>query len=129
MAIGVATVADAHGDQAVTVRATKLGDLNLDGSVTIADFIDLAAHFNQPGMWQEGDLNYDGTITIADFIDLAANFNQSYSGETWPISGEDQQLLSSFAASIGAAVPEPGIMSLSLLATFGLLARRRRRGS
>ncbi|HEV8291175.1 MAG TPA: PEP-CTERM sorting domain-containing protein, partial [Tepidisphaeraceae bacterium] len=28
--------------------------------------------------WQEGDLNYDGSVTISDFVDLAANFNSSY---------------------------------------------------
>lgn len=128
MAIGVATVADAHGDSAVTVRATRLGDLNLDGSTTIADFIALASHFNQPGLWQDGDINYDGSVTIADFIALASNFNQSYTGETWAISAQDEKLLSSFAASVGA-VPEPGIMGSFLIGAFGLLLRRRRRGS
>jgi autotransporter-associated beta strand protein len=126
-AIGIAQIADAHGDSHVLVRPTKVGDLNLDGSVTISDFIDLASHFNGVGGWQEGDLNFDGSITISDFIDLASNFNTSYSGEVWPISGEDQQLLSNFAASIGASVPEPGTMGVAALGAFGLLGRRRRR--
>src|SRR6185436_3314386 len=47
------------------------GDLNRDRSVTISDFIDLAANFNAPvTLWSKGDLNYDGTVTISDFIDL-----------------------------------------------------------
>jgi len=50
------------------------GDLNGDGSVSIADFIQLASHFNAPGGWGEGDLNADGLVTISDFIDLSANF-------------------------------------------------------
>jgi len=127
-AIGVAQIADAHGDQMVEARATKLGDLNLDGVVTISDFIDLASHFNGSGGWQEGDLNYDGVVTISDFIDLASNFNTSYTGEVWPINAADQQTLASFAASIGANVPEPGTMGLIALGAFGLLGRRRRRG-
>ena len=111
----------------VEVRATKLGDLNLDGVVTISDFIDLASHFNVAGGWQEGDLNYDGTITISDFIDLASNFNTSYTGEVFPISSEDQQTLANFAASIGVSVPEPGTMGVIAVGAFGLLGRRRRR--
>jgi hypothetical protein len=54
------------------------GDLNHDRTVTISDFIDLSAHFNQsPATWPQGDLNYDGSVTISDFIDLASKFNAS----------------------------------------------------
>jgi len=126
-AIGVAQINDAHGDAMVMARATKLGDLNLDGSVTISDFIDLASHFNGAGGWQEGDLNYDGSVTISDFIDLASNFNTSYTGEVFPISAEDQQTLASFAASVGVSVPEPGTLGVIAAGAFGLLGRRRRR--
>ncbi|HEV8292596.1 MAG TPA: autotransporter-associated beta strand repeat-containing protein, partial [Tepidisphaeraceae bacterium] len=45
--IGVAMVNDAHGDANVLIRPTIAGDLNLDGMVTIGDFIDLASHFNE----------------------------------------------------------------------------------
>jgi hypothetical protein len=52
------------------------GDVNMDGSVTIADFITLAAHFGQAEQdWSTGDLNGDGLVSIADLIDLASNFN------------------------------------------------------
>ena len=113
------------------MRPTRIGDLNLDGTVTIADFIGLASHFNNAGpnvTWQEGDINYDGAVTIADFITLASNFNQSYTGEVFAIDPADQQLLSSFAASVGAtsAVPEPGMLGLLGIAA-ALLPRRRRR--
>jgi hypothetical protein len=112
--IGVGLATDAHGDQYILMRPTRIGDLNLDGSVTIADFIELASHFNQSGLWSDGDVNFDGMVTIADFIDLGANFNQNYSGESFPISDHDQQMLSAFAAS----VPEPA----SLLWCAGLVA-------
>jgi hypothetical protein len=126
--LGIANLIDAHGDGHVLIRPTRIGDLNLDGNVTIADFIDLAAHFNAAGpmTWQEGDLNYDGSVTIADFIDLAANFNQSYSGEVWSISGEEQNVLSGFASAHANEVPEPG-MILGLSVGVGLLAYSRRR--
>jgi len=125
-AIGLAIVNDAHGDPGIFIRLTRIGDLNLDGQVSISDFIDLASHFNSPGTWQEGDLNYDGQVTISDFIDLASNFNTSYSGEVFPISSEDQQTLSSFAAAIGVTVPEPTSI-VSLILVGPLFARHRRR--
>ena len=123
--IGLALVNDAHSDANIFIRLTRIGDLNLDGVVSISDFIDLASHFNSPGTWQEGDLNYDGQVTISDFIDLASNFNTSYTGEVFPISPQDQQALNDFAAAVGAsAVPEPAALLLPMV--FSLFARRRR---
>ena len=66
----------------VPVQVARLGDLNFDNQVSIADFIQLASHFNQsPATWEDGDLNGDGAVTIADFIALASNFGQSSPGE------------------------------------------------
>ncbi|HEV8290880.1 MAG TPA: PEP-CTERM sorting domain-containing protein, partial [Tepidisphaeraceae bacterium] len=112
----------------IYIRPTRVGDLNLDGQVTISDFIDLASNFNTIGTatWQEGDLNYDRNVTISDFIDLASNFNASYSGEVVPISAADAQALSDFASAHGVVVPEPGTIGLLVIGA-GLLARRRRR--
>ena len=126
-AIGVGKVTDAHGDSYVLVRATRNGDVNLDGSVTIADFIDLASNFNAEGSWQQGDLNGDGTVSIADFIDLASNFNTSYAGASWPISGEERAALSQFASSIGTTVPEPGVATVVMVFAHAMTLRRRRR--
>jgi fibronectin-binding autotransporter adhesin len=136
-AIGVGVVTDAHGDKLTMVRATRIGDLNLDGSVTISDFIDLASNFNSSGAgvtWQEGDLNGDSAVTISDFIDLASNFNGSYSGPAGAINPSDAQTLASFASSlgvdpsvIGSAVPEPGTLGLLAIGTLGLVGRRRRK--
>ena len=131
--IGLAQVADAHGEQNIFIRPAKVGDLNLDGQVTISDFIDLASNFNSSGKtWQEGDLNYDGAVTISDFIDLASNFGSSYSGASSPINPSDQLSLSNFASSIevdasviGSAVPEPGTLSLLAIGALGLLPRHR----
>jgi hypothetical protein len=123
-ALGIGLFNDPEGNPYVFIRPTRIGDLNLDGLVTISDFIDLASNFNSEGTWQQGDMNYDGRITISDFIDLASNFGGTYSGEALPISPQDQQSLSAFAASIGASVPEPATFLLPL--AFGFLARRRR---
>ncbi len=126
--LGMARLTDLHGDPYILIRPTRIGDLNLDGQVTISDFIDLASNFNGTGKtWQEGDLNYDGSVTISDFIDLASNFGASYTGQIFPISPEDQLTLATFASSIGAAVPEPASATLFLGLGATLLATRRRR--
>jgi len=55
-----------------------VGDLNRDGSVTIADFIALSSNIGKTNAgWSQGDVNYDNEVTIADFIELAANFGKS----------------------------------------------------
>jgi autotransporter-associated beta strand protein len=108
----------------VLVLHTLIGDLNLDSRVTIADFIDLAAHFNGPGTWQDGDINYDGMVTIADFIDLAGNFNTTYSGDVMPLDPLHAQMLADFEA---AHVPEPAVLLTFLpLAVHFCTSRRRR---
>jgi hypothetical protein len=129
--LGIALIRDAHNDQHVEMRLTRIGDLNLDGAVTIADFIDLASHFGSTNAtWQEGDMNYDSAVTITDFIDLASNFNTTYAGDVFPISAADQQTLSSFAAAHGAqSVPEPASFLFVTLSAATLLGRRRCRAS
>jgi fibronectin-binding autotransporter adhesin len=127
--IGIAAIGD-H----ILIRPTKKGDLNLDGQVTISDFIDLASNFNGTNKsWQEGDLNYDGSVAISDFIDLASNFGGSYAGSVGLASAADLRTLASFASSvgvdpgvIGSAVPEPAALGLLAVGALGLMRRRRR---
>jgi hypothetical protein len=119
-------IAGLDGDE-ILVRYTFIGDLNLDGTVSISDFIDLASNFNQPGGWRQGDLNYDGLVTIGDFIDLASNFGQNWSGNAAPTEA-DWLALSEFAQAHGvSAVPEPAAALLFFLPV--LLLNRRRRSS
>jgi hypothetical protein len=89
------------------VRYTLLGDNNLDGTVGIGDFANLATNFNEPGDWVKGDYNYNGMVTIGDFAFLASNYNQSLPR---PMGG--------------GAVPEPTVAGV-LLALAGVARRRR----
>ena len=69
-------------DTLITVKPALVGDLNLDGTVSISDFIQLAANFGATAAtWEMGDLNYDDQVSISDLIDLSASFGQSFSGE------------------------------------------------
>jgi hypothetical protein len=61
-------------------------------------------------VWQDGDFNYDGTVNLTDFTYLAGNFNQTVT-----------------AATLGATVPEPGVLGVLASAAFGLARRHRRR--
>lgn len=113
-ALGLATKIDSYGSPYLLIRPTRIGDLNLDGMVSISDFIDLAAKFGSASAtWQDGDLNYDNQVSIGDFIDLAANFGSSYSADAMSVEHP-------------VAVPEPIALGAVILA-MTLAGRRRRR--
>ena len=83
------TGADASVDlNSILIRYTVMGDLNLDKTTSISDFIDLSANFNASGGWRQGDLNYDKLVTISDFIDLSSNFGQALAGDVEPIPAQ-----------------------------------------
>jgi hypothetical protein len=112
-----------HGGE-ILMKSTVVGDLNLDGVVSVADFVQLAANFgNTDATWQEGDVNYDRQVTIADFIDLAANFGATYAGDVNPVGEGDAAKLAEFAA---ANVPEPEVGVIGAALMTGMMMRRRR---
>ena len=57
-----------------TVVLGIIGDANMDGIVSIADFAILQNNFGQPGGFQDGDFNLDGFVTFEDFVLLENNF-------------------------------------------------------
>jgi beta-glucanase (GH16 family) len=92
---------------AVLVRYTLVGDANLDGSVSLADFNALAANFGSANrQWFEGDFNFDGSVNLSDFNLLAVNFG-----------------LSVPASEAFSSVPEPA--AISCLFVAALFATRR----
>jgi len=99
----------------VLIRTTLLGDANLDGTVNIGDFSQLAASFNlATNKWAKGDFNYDGTTNIGDFSLLASNFNLTLAA---PTAGREV---------LPAAVPEPASCLGVVLAGAMTLTRRGR---
>ncbi len=111
----------------VLVKYTYFGDADLSGTVDGTDYakIDNGFVHNLTG-WFNGDFNHDGVIDGSDYslIDNAFN-NQGAS----LAGGMSVGMLASNTAEIAggaAAVPEPGTLSLALLASATLLKRRRR---
>lgn len=88
------------------------GDLDGNGSVTFADFLQLSGNFGEAGDYTDGDLNCDGLVAFADFLILSGNF-----GSKGVSPG----------ASDLSAVPEASGMGLFAVSPIALLALRRRR--
>ena len=85
------------------------GDLNLDGQVTVQDFLILSRNFNNSevaGVYGNGDVDLNGTIDTSDFLSLSRNFGKT--------------------AGAAAAVPEPTSFAMILLSglAVGFLRRR-----
>jgi hypothetical protein len=68
------------GANTVNFPLLRMGDVNDDNAVTLADFSILASSFNrstgQNGYDARADLNGDGSVSLTDFSLLAGNFNQ-----------------------------------------------------
>ena len=88
--------------------AYKKGDTNLDRTVDLQDFLNLANHFDPAGTanshsWGNGNSDGNNTIDLSDYAVLASNFN--------PLP---------YGSQVDASVPEPSAMLLALLAICGV---------
>jgi hypothetical protein len=112
------------------MRATLLGDSDLDGQVNVADLANLAGNFGATSgqFWLNGDFDYNGNVNVADLADLAGNFGASLT--SLGFNGADASASpAAVAAPAVSAVPEPTMLGLFGVAAASLLGRRRRRQS
>ncbi|MCX5683616.1 MAG: PEP-CTERM sorting domain-containing protein, partial [Planctomycetota bacterium] len=105
---------------AILVRYTLIGDVDLNGVVNDDDITLLTGNYLGTGMdWFGGDVfMYDGVVGDDDVTLQAGNYLGSVGQVTGGFVG---------VGEIGA-VPEPATMGLLLLGGAALLARRRRAG-
>jgi hypothetical protein len=103
----------AHVDaSSVLVRFTRVGDADLDGVVTFADFQRLEEGLGKPGQgWSGGDFNYDGLVDDADYKVFYVNYSLGLSAD----------------GSVVGVLPEPVGVGMILPVAAMTLARRRRR--
>jgi len=57
---------EAVSPNAVLIRYTYAGDVDLSGVIDGIDLGQLTANLNSPGSWLQGDADYDGSVTSAD---------------------------------------------------------------
>ena len=59
----------------ISIRWTRLGDVNLDGKVGFADLVAVARNYGKSGLnWDQGDINYDSSVGFDDLIAVARNY-------------------------------------------------------
>jgi autotransporter-associated beta strand protein len=104
------------------IRATLLGDSDLDGLVNVADLANLAGNFGVTtgATWLNGDFDLNANVNVADLADLAGNFGRSVddagtAATTRPL-----------AAAAATSVPEPAVFGAAVLAGAIYSQRRRR---
>ncbi len=91
----------------------QMGDADLDGVVTGADYVIWRKHLNSPGGWRDGDFSGNGTVDMADYDIWRTNF-----GVAPPGSG---------AGLAEATVPEPQTFVLLALAAISLASAGKRK--
>jgi len=98
------------------------GDVNLDGSVNLADLSTLQAHFGQSNriLWTDGDMNGDGAVSRADLLVLVNNFGAGGITAAGAQFG-DASALANFAPT---PIPEPATLWAAVAAICALLAWR-----
>ena len=148
----VPLITDSDGDlvdDAVVLRVSVPGDVNLDNQVTISDLSTFALNFDttapngalyddESGVhsWEIGDFNGDGSVTIADLSLLALNFGFGFmpDGSMTAATGLSLSTAARLAGiderdlfvnePFSTDVPEPGSFALVLsLIGFGVLPR------
>jgi autotransporter-associated beta strand protein len=114
------------------IRATLLGDSDLDGKVNVADLANLAGNFGVTTgkFWINGDFDYNHNVNVADLADLAGNFGKDLASAGFG-SGFGSGSAAAAASSDGelaatGAVPEPAAIGL-IIPWLALGLRRRRR--
>jgi hypothetical protein len=100
---------------AVVVKYTWIGDMDLDGSVTVNDYLEWLYYYRfQPApeniSWMTGDFNYDGQINVNDYLALL----EGYRNQSGPLG--DGSPLTPIAPASTSAATEPAAQTSGPLA-------------
>jgi hypothetical protein len=117
------------GLASVAVKYTWMGDLDLDGKVTVNDYLEFQHYYETPPAaqyrtWMTGDFNYDGQINVNDYL----MFQQGYESQGVPLSSGEEitDAMWQQGMNMVSTTPEPATLLL-LAAGAGLALARRSR--
>lgn len=84
------------------------GDADLNGEVTLSDFLTLASNFGAAGnpdaSWTRGDFDCDGLVAFSDVIELSENFGRIGSTDPQAVPEPASSFLALWASLIGVVV-------------------------
>ena len=110
----------ANGDGSLTAAYGAPGDTNIDGVVDVLDAANFAAagkfDSGSPATWNQGDFTYDGMVDVLD----AADFMSTNLFDAGPYAPQG-------SSAAVAAVPEPGVAALGLIAAVAVAIHAGRR--
>ncbi|HYE18074.1 MAG TPA: hypothetical protein VEA69_06505, partial [Tepidisphaeraceae bacterium] len=114
---------------AIVARVTRIGDANLDGTVTLDDLVRLANAYGTASgaTWATGDFDYNGSVGLNDLVMLANNYGGAAPDTGAPEFAADFAADWATAQDLAAGVPEPSAAALAVAAALGWAGRRRRR--
>ncbi len=91
---------------AVLVRRTRYGDANLDRTVNLPDFNNLAGSFGASStVWSQGNFNFDNSTNLPNFNPLAGNFGQTAGPFGVDVINRELRPASSIREEIRLALP------------------------
>jgi len=124
----------------VIVKLTVPGDATLDGQTdfndltTVAQFFGTSVAKGNNVSWQTGDVNYDGNVDFNDLTIVAQYFGDSLTkaeAASLPasfVAQYDLALAELYAGNgIAQSVPEPGVLTVIVVAAVAMCSRKRDR--
>jgi endoglucanase Acf2 len=102
---------------AVVIRYTWVGDMDLDGKVTVNDYLEFLDYYrNQPPAnsitWMTGDFNYDGYINVNDYLQLLAGFRS----QAGPLTSETTETVQPLASATAQPATSGSVTTLLIKA-------------
>jgi hypothetical protein len=118
----------AGGTASIVVKYTWVGDMDLDGKVTVNDYLNWLNYYRfQPATgyvsWMTGDFNYDGAINVNDYLALLNAYRFQSPGGL----GSGEQIPDSLLSQGMDATPEPATALMLIVGGAAVILRRRRR--
>ena len=110
----VGYVVAADGSAKVSFAAS--GDVDLSGAVNVFDLVSINSSgkygTGTSAVWNQGDFNYDGVTNVFDLVSV----------NTAGVYGQGNYFPAGPSVGSAAAVPEPGLTGLAVLAALGAAA-------